>query len=103
MILIRGNNHVIATHQPPFGARRDQRQDQMIFRYAVFIMLAVPAIIADAAESPDMGKLLATAGVIQIEGAGGGGLAATGVTKVAQFGARSGHGIDYYIAATSTS
>jgi hypothetical protein len=90
MILIHGNNHVIATHQPPFRTGSDQRQDQMIFRYAVFIMLAVPAIVAIAAESPDMGKLLATAGVIQIEGAGGGGLSPWAL--ITGYGTRDSYG-----------
>jgi hypothetical protein len=72
----------------------------MIFRIAVSFMLAIPAFAASAAVFPDMGRLLGTVGVSQVEGAGGGGL--TPWALITGYGTRDSYGGNLHITTIAT-
>jgi hypothetical protein len=72
----------------------------MIFRIAVSFMLAMPACAASAAVFPDMGRLLGTAGVSQVEGAGGGGL--TPWALITGYGTRDSYGGNLHVTTVVT-
>lgn len=67
-------------------------------------MMAVPAVSAEGLSpkglSPDMGKLLATGGVSQLEGAGGGGL--TPWALITGYGTRDSYGANAHYTAVRT-
>ena len=66
---------------------------------AVLALSSVPALAADFA-SPDLGKLLATGGVSQVEGAGGGGL--TPWALITGYGSRDSYGANIHATAIHT-
>ncbi|MFZ6638479.1 DUF3034 family protein [Undibacterium sp. TC4M20W] len=57
-------------------------------------------VIAQALPTPDKGKLLATGGVIQLEGAGGGGL--TPWATISGYGSEDSYGVNAHITQVST-
>ncbi|MGZ5819821.1 MAG: DUF3034 family protein [Burkholderiaceae bacterium] len=60
----------------------------------------IPAVQADEMHGPDMGKLLATGGVSQVEGAGGGGL--TPWALITGYGTRDSYGANLHITTIGT-
>lgn len=66
---------------------------------AVLALSSIPAMAADFA-SPDLGKLLATGGVSQVEGAGGGGL--TPWALITGYGSRDSYGANIHATAIRT-
>jgi Protein of unknown function (DUF3034) len=63
-------------------------------------LIAAPALHAQTTMVPDMGKLLATGGVSQVEGAGGGGL--TPWALISGYGTRDSYGANVHVTYVKT-
>lgn len=61
---------------------------------------AAPAVMAQSVSGPDMGKLLATGGVSELEGAGGGGL--TPWALISGYGTRDSYGANLHATTVNT-
>ncbi len=87
------------------GLKHHKQGDKMQFQRsavcaALFYCAASQAVLAQSFPQPDLGKLTATGGVTQIEGAGGGGL--TPWALITGYGSRDSYGANAHVATVGT-